>query len=166
MNPEPESHPDSVNFRLSEYLCERREDVIDEWMESVRSDPGIRTGKLDAVALKNHLPHLFDDLTQTLRRFGSESVAEQTVKDAESHGATRSQQGFGLAEMLREIMLLRAILIFHLNVFVEMNQDLGLAARLLSSTTLHRFLDEMAIDATENFLKEGGGGSTPLPFRL
>jgi len=164
--PEPEAHPDSVNARLAVNLYAHRDEIINEWLERVRGDPAIPTGTLTTEALKNHLPQLFDDLAETLRHYGSDRVAKQSGKDAENHGATRWRQGYELPEMLREIKHLRAILIHHLRVFEEMNQDFGLAARLFISSTLHLFLDELGIEATEQFLNEGGGKSKHLPFRL
>ena len=49
-------------------------------------------------------------------------------------------------------MHLRAILIYHLRQFEDLNPEFGMASRLFVSTTLHCFLDEMAIDATEEYL--------------
>ena len=127
---------------------------MNEWLERVRNDPAIPTGTLTTAALKDHLPQLFNDLTETLRRYGSEPVAEQSEKDAETHGAVRWQQGYDVAELLREIKHLRAILIYHLSVFEETNQEFGMGARLFVASTLHRFLDELGIDATTQFLNE------------
>ncbi len=84
-----EAHSESVNARLATYLNEQKESIISEWLVRVRGDISIPTETLSTDALKNHLPQLFDDLTQTLRRYGSDKVAEQTLKDAEDHGATR-----------------------------------------------------------------------------
>lgn len=124
-----------------------------EWRERVREDKAITaTQSLNTTALTNHLPEIFDDLIATLRRYGSETVAKQAVKDAEEHGATRRRQGYELPEMLRELKHLRAILIYHLRIFEDLSPDHGTAARLFISTTLHGFLDEMAIDATEEYL--------------
>jgi hypothetical protein len=119
----------------------------------VSGDPAIpATEALSTHAVQNHLPEIFDDLTASLRRYGSETVAKKAVKDAEDHGATRMRQGYQLTEMLRELKHLRAILIYHLRVFEDLNPDDGMVARLFISTTLHGFLDEMVIDATEEFL--------------
>jgi hypothetical protein len=79
-------------------------------------------------------------------------VAEQAVKDAEEHGYTRLRQGYELTEMLRELKLLRSVLIFYLRAFEDIHPEDGMAARLFTSTTLHAFLDDMAISATEEFL--------------
>ena len=153
MTSKTEAHPDSVNARFANHLALQKEAIIADWLERVRGDPAIiPTESLNTVALKNHLPQIFDDLTDTLRRYGSETVAEQAVRDAEEHGATRLRQGYELPEMLRELKQLRAVLIREVRAFEDMNPDDGMAARLFISTTLHAFLDEMAIDATEEYL--------------
>ncbi|MEQ1751204.1 MAG: RsbRD N-terminal domain-containing protein [Prosthecobacter sp.] len=153
MNLNPMAHPESVNGLLAIYLSAQKETIIAEWIERVRGDLTITaTDVLNSRALKNHLPELFDDLIETLRRYGSTIVASQTVKDAEDHGAVRSRQGYRLSEMLRELKHLRAVLIYHLRLFEEQNPDRGMAERLFVSTTLHGFVDEMAIHATEEYL--------------
>ncbi len=160
-----EAHPESVNGRLATYLNEQKESIIGEWLVRVRGDIKIRTDTLSTEALKNHLPVLFDDLTQTLRRYGSETVAEQSVKDAEEHGAMRWRQGYDIAEVLRELKHLRVVIIYSLCMFEELNPDYGMAARLFVTVSLHRFLDEMAIDATEQFVRADSGDdlSAPVP---
>ncbi|MFN0075315.1 MAG: RsbRD N-terminal domain-containing protein [Prosthecobacter sp.] len=151
--PTSETLPGSVNALLADYLSARKEAIINEWLERVRGDAAIiATETLNTKALKNHLPEIFDDLTDTLRRYGSEAVAEQTIKDAEEHGAARQQQGYELPEVLRELKHLRAILIYHMRVFEDIHAEFGMASRLFVATTLHRFLDEMAIDACEEYL--------------
>lgn len=153
MTLKPEAHPESVNGRFADYLATKKEEILVEWLKLVRSDPAIiATENLDTIALKNHLPQIFDDLIDTLRRYGCEVVAGQAVKDAEEHGATRLEQGYQLTEMLRELKQLRKVLIYQLCTFEDRNPDDGMAARLFISTTLNGFLDEMAIDATEEYL--------------
>ena len=151
----PEAHPDSVNGRLAKSLDSQRNDIMSEWLDRVRKDPAIPTDSLTLEQVRDHLPQLFDDLTATLNRYGSEVVAEQSEKDGEEHGAARWQQGFQLPEMLRELMHLRSILIHRLGLFESSNEDFGMVARLFVTTTLHGFLDRMGINATEQFLTQG-----------
>lgn len=151
----PRAHPDSVNGRLAGNLDSQRDDIITEWLDRVRKDPTIPTDSLTLEQVRDHLPHLFDDLTETLSRYGSKVVAEQAEKDGEEHGSARWQQGFELPEMLRELMHLRSILIHRLGLFESNNEDFGAAARLFVTTTLHGFLDRMGINATEQFLSQG-----------
>ncbi len=151
----PEAHPDSVNGRLARSLDSERNDIISEWLDRVRKDPDIPTDSLTLDQVRDHLPQLFDDLTDTLNRYGSEVVAERSERDGEEHGAARWQQGFQLPEMLRELMHLRSILINRLGLFESNNEDFGMVARLFVTTTLHGFLDRMGINATEQFLTQG-----------
>jgi hypothetical protein len=154
MKPEPKAaHPDSVNARLASYLCEHREPIMLEWLDRVRADREIPTGGLTTAQLKDHVPHLFNDLADTLRLYGSEAVAARSEEDAETHGDTRWEQGYELPDLLREIKHLRTILIYHLLAFEELNPDFGMVPRLFALSTLHRFLDNMAIDATVEFVK-------------
>lgn len=150
----PKAHPDSVNGRLAKCLDSQRDGIIDEWLEKVRKDPDIPTDSLTWEQVRDHIPQLIDDLTETLDRYGSEVVAEQAEKDGEEHGAARWKQGFELPEMLRELMHLRSILINRLGFFEAQNEDFGMIARLFVTTTLHRFIDRMAITASEQFMEQ------------
>lgn len=152
---ERKAHPDSVNGRLARSLGSQREEIIEEWLLRVGKDPAIPTESLTTEQVRDHLPQLFDDLTNTLSLYGSEAVAEKSEKDGEEHGAARWEQGFHLTEMLREIMHLRAILIHRLGLFESTNEDFGMVARLFVTTTLHGFLDQMGINATEQYLTQG-----------
>lgn len=153
-SPPEQAHPDSVNGRLADSLMSQKEDILSEWLQRVRADPAIPSETLTTSQLKDHLPQLFDDLTETLRRYGSAPVAEQAEEDAETHGAVRWQQGYDIAELLREIKHLRSILIYHLNIFGETNEEFGVASRIFVSSTIHQFLDDIGIGATTQYLDE------------
>lgn len=148
----PKAHPDSVNGRLARSLDSQRNDIVNEWLDKVRKDPDIPTDSLTWEQVRDHIPQLIDDLTGTLDRYGSEVVADQAEKDGEEHGSARWEQGFALPEMLRELMHLRSILINRLGLFESKNEDFGMVARLFVTTTLHRFIDRMAINASEQFM--------------
>jgi hypothetical protein len=154
MTPIHQAHPDSINSRFADNLAQNKEEIINEWLDRVRKDSTIPTETLDTVALKNHMPQLFDDLLKTLRFYGSKEVAEQSVKDAEGHGATRWRQGCDIIAILREIKHLRAVFIYHLRVFEELHDNFGLSERFFISSTLHGFLDDLAIHAGQQFLSE------------
>lgn len=164
--PKAEAHPDSVNGRLAASLDLQRDDIIHEWLDQVRRDPAIPTVSLTSEQVRDHLPQLFDDLTETLNRYGCGVVAEQSEKDSEEHGFARWNQGFELPEMLRELMHLRSILIHRLGLFEASNEDFGMVARLFVTTTLHRFLDRMGINATEQFLAQKSNESESPPAAI
>ena len=144
---------DNTTGRFATYLNDQKDPILTEWLGRVRADPAILvTDILNTDAIRNHLPEIFDDLTASLRNYGNDSVAKKTVVDAGEHGAARMRQGYELSEMLREIKHLRAILILHIRLFEEQNPDHDLPTRLILSTSLHSFLDQLMIDATEEFL--------------
>jgi hypothetical protein len=152
MEVETADHPGSVNLCLAEYLDGQKQVILNEWLQRVSSDATILpTRFLDDIAITNRLPALFDDLSATLRRYGSTRVAEQALRDAREHGATRSTQGYALCEVLREIKHFRSILLYHLRTFEDLHPDYGLAAMLFVSTIVHRFLDEVMIDTAREF---------------
>ena len=152
MSTSTEADGDSINGRLAEFLCGRKEEMIRSWMGRVQADPAIAAESLTTNQLRDNLPRLFDDLADTLLRYGSQDVADRSAKDAEKHGAERWLQGFELPQLLREIMHLRSIFIYYLRVFEEQHTDFGSAARLYAHTTVHEFLDHLGMEATERFL--------------
>jgi hypothetical protein len=152
MTTSKEADADSINGRLAEFLCSRKEEMIRSWMGRVQADRSIAAESLTTNQLRDNLPRIFDDLADTILRYGSEDVASRAAKDAEKHGAERWLQGFELPELLREVMHLRSIFIYYLRIFEEQHAEFGTAARLYAHTTVHEFLDELGIDATERFL--------------
>ena len=144
---------DSVNGRLADFLYARKEEIVRAWMARVQADHALPAESLTANQLRDHLPHLIDDLVDILRRYGTEDTTRRLIRDAEKHGAERWQQGYDPPQLLREVMHLRAVFIYHLRVFEETYAEFGTAARLFAHTTVHQFLDELAIDATERFLE-------------
>ena len=152
MSASREPEPDSINAQLADFLCARREEMIRTWIGRLHADTAFADEELTLNQLRDHLPRLFDDLAELLRCYGSEGAVRRTSRDAEKHGAERWQQGFTLAALLREIMHLRAVFIYHLRVFEESHAEFGTAARLFAHTTVHQFLDQIAIDATAEFV--------------
>ena len=57
----------------------------------------------------NHMPAISDDLTHTLRLYGSDAAAVQSVKDLGEHGSTRQRQGCELPDLQSETSLLSQI---------------------------------------------------------
>jgi hypothetical protein len=142
-----------VDELLADFLRARRDEIIRVWMDKVSADPAIHTGALTSAQLRDHMPRIIDDMAHAVRNHGREGATAQFDKDAEKHGAERWQQGFEVHELLREIMHLRAVFVYYLRVFEESHPDLGSTARLFVQATTHRFLDELAIEGTERFLR-------------
>jgi hypothetical protein len=149
---------DSVNVRLAAYLCQRRELIMLEWLDRVRADPKLANDSMTTLQVRDHVPSLFDDLADTLRTYPGTETTVRARKDAEAHGVTRWKEGYSLAEVLREIKHLRAVLIHHLAAYEDLNPEFGLVPRLFATSTIHAFLDELGLEAAETFAELGDVG--------
>ena len=96
--------------RLSAFgkrLAERRADILANWAARVDADPRLLTGaSLPLVQLHDHLAALLEDFEARLGIVGQ--AARQAAEgvqagDAAAHGLHRWQQGFDLAEVVREL---------------------------------------------------------------
>ena len=147
----PAAHPESINAQLAAYLTAQKDSILAEFQTRLRKADTIETDALTNSELRSHVPKILDDVTRELLHFGCEDAAKLTHHDALEHGAARWHQGFNLSELLRESGQLRTILIYYLCQFEEANPTYGFAARYFANSTLHRILDEVMIDAAQEF---------------
>ena len=63
----PNPSEQSIGVLLSVFLSDRREQITSEWIMAVHRDKKIETSEdLTHVQLKDHLPRLLDNLSDTL----------------------------------------------------------------------------------------------------
>ncbi len=135
---------------LAEFLDQRREAITAEWLRRVRLDREIPSAdELPREELLDHLPFLLDALIQGLR--GTPHATKETTRQSQVHGETRSQQNYRLGELLREVSILRNVLI---EAWVEFDLVAGQErhVQLESSTILHAILDGVIAESTEGFV--------------
>ena len=87
-------------------LQSRREAILDDWRARVLGDPKLVTGgSLPPAQLNDHLNALLEDFERQLCADGvsNEEAEKLQVGDAAAHGLHRWQQGFDLAELVREL---------------------------------------------------------------
>jgi signal transduction histidine kinase len=96
--------------RLSAFgrrLAERRADILANWAAKVDADPKLLTGaSLPLAQLHDHLTALLEDFEARLGMVGKaarQSAEDVQAGDAAAHGLHRWQQGFDLAEVVREL---------------------------------------------------------------
>ncbi len=86
---------------LADQLTERRDAILKAWRASVTADETLTSGdSLPHSQLNDHIPAVLEGFEEHLR---SESSDAERLGDAASHGLHRWQQGFGLAEVVREL---------------------------------------------------------------
>ncbi|GAB2627883.1 RsbRD N-terminal domain-containing protein [Novilysobacter erysipheiresistens] len=137
--------------RLAEYLQSHKDQVIREWITSVRWDPSVPSEALTKPEITDHLPNIFDAIVQAIRDECSNANVDQVQHLAARHTIVRWVQNYDLKAVLRELSLLRAGLIHHLSAFEDHAPDFGNEARRFTSTIVHRVLDDIVMDATQTY---------------
>jgi signal transduction histidine kinase len=89
---------------LAAHLGGRREAILEEWRRATEADPDLTTGaSLPRTQFRNHIPHLLDALARALRTPpGATAPKDGDPADGTEHGLQRWQQGYRLAEVVRE----------------------------------------------------------------
>jgi signal transduction histidine kinase len=101
----------AVLSSLTQYLRERHPQIIQAWINAVRNDSGIKSSRtISEPQLADHLPRLFNDLVDYLKSSAAEDCAEKTRQESRKHGNQRWHQGFQLNELLREIAIIRRLI--------------------------------------------------------
>lgn len=86
---------------LADLLTDRRDAILKAWRAAVSVDTTLTSGDaLPHAQLNDHIPAVLEGFEDQLR---SESSETERLGDAAAHGLHRWQQGFGLAEVVREL---------------------------------------------------------------
>lgn len=131
----------SAPFQLvSEFLDSRREPIIARWLVTVRRDPTIPSADdLPRAELLDHLPAMLGSLSDQLRGL---DPANDAKVNSQVHGEYRWGQNYTLAELLKELAVLRDILVAEFSDYFRQHADLiGTEIHLQAQQCLHRYLD-------------------------
>lgn len=151
---------------IADVLADRRDELLEGWLEATASQPFHRGRRERAVA--DHIPHLFDALIGLLQRAAPSSAAPGAPLDdpavlaaAREHAHVRVAQGLQAADVVAEFRLLRQeigrVLRFGLNDEAPTSDIIGAAllvndaldeATALGLTALTLYVEE----AREDFL--------------
>ena len=143
--------------RLSTFgkrLAERRTDILASWTARVEADPKLLTGaSLPLAQLHDHLSALLEDFEERLGIVGAaarEAAEETQAGDAAAHGLHRWQQGFDLAEVVRELGRLNETVVAEID---RCAAEPGLAGHDLS-TEVHRIWAAVYSVATSSSVEQ------------
>lgn len=152
-DPPPFQEKDELH-QFASFLTRQREQITERWMEEVKRSPKVESANpLDYHELADHLPKLFQDLADGLDSKGV--FEEETHDDAESHGRHRWQQDYSLGELLRELGIVRHMILVHgLDAFEDGSASLSRAGRRRIRECILRFFEETAAASTEQFVAE------------
>ena len=137
--------PDDVS-PFADFLDQRRKEITAEWLRRVRGDRKIPSADdLPREELLDHLPYLLDTIIKQLRGTPVDQVNSQ------SHGEIRWKQQYCLDEVLREISVLRNVLIEVLFRFYH-DTKAELKLQVQASDLLHACLDLTISNSTAGFV--------------
>jgi hypothetical protein len=101
----------AVVSSLAQHLTDRQLENIRTWLNAMRNDLEIKTARtISEPELAGHLSNLFDDLVDYLQNPGAEDSEKIVREEARKHGNQRWHQRYRLAELLREIAIIRRLI--------------------------------------------------------
>lgn len=91
-----------------------RDELVQNWVRTVRADQTIQSdADLSEGGLIDHVPVLLDEVCAMLR--ANEQPGLCNMYEARVHAYTRFRQGYRARDLVREVALLRVLLIKHIN---------------------------------------------------
>jgi signal transduction histidine kinase len=131
--------------RLTLLLRNNREELIRDWIARVRSDGKLwRAHDLTEVELRDYVPKLLEDLVDSLAKGTVSSAAEGpeigASESAKKHVRHRFEQKYELADVLRELGLIRAAII-------DLATREGVVLAGYEAQLVHSAIDEVMITA-------------------
>ena len=154
MQPTEAANPDEL-AELAAFIGDRREQMTERWMANVRADPEIPTANnLAPSQLADHLPALFDDLVKKLRHGRAHTHRDPAKDDAESHGTHRWKQGYDVEELLREIILIRQLVIDDCGQFMAESPAVRDAVITSAKRLIREFFDDLVVESVGQYVSE------------
>jgi len=152
--PQPSPEQQIVGCGLSNFLADRRQQIISEWMIGIRNDDHVpATDGLTVSQLKDHIPQLLDELNLTLTDAFSQEVKNRTAWQAARHGNIRWHQNYDVAQLIREIAALRTVLTYRLAEFQDEHMPNSYGKNgLFAMVVVHSFFDRVIRLSVEQFL--------------
>ena len=152
--PEPSPVQQIIGSHLSNFLADRRQQILADWLLGIREDERLpATDELTTSQLKDHIPNILDDLNRTLNDAFDQETKDRSARFAAYHGHIRWEQHYDIAQLIREIGALRTVLIHYLAEFQERRgpESVGHPG-LFAMVVLHTFFDRIIRHSVEQFL--------------
>jgi signal transduction histidine kinase len=144
---------------LAALLSDHRAEIVQRWKARVLGDPQVpEASHLAVPALEDHIPSLLDELIEALGPERTrEALASGTLRFgalvlSQMHGRDRQSCGYTLESAIRELSLLRGVLLeLVLNEADRERPENAITAATIAGVLLmHRAIDEcMAVSAAE-----------------
>jgi signal transduction histidine kinase len=141
---------------LADFLNSHKAEIIKSWVEAVDNDREIQTSNsLTYRQLVDHLPSLFDEMCDLLREHNDEALRADVQAESKVHGQHRWVHGYKVDELLREIEIIRKILLVDwVTTFGKENPNFGTTSKKRAKAILHDFFGDLTINSVKQFVVE------------
>lgn len=137
----------SLPAPLVDNICSHRGAITKAWLRALWNSPEFSTPEnISAPQLIKHLPNLFDDFADYLR----DDTAPQAEHDARVHGRYRWEQHFRIDEVLRELLVIRNIIIAEIDHYIREDECSSLQAH----RRVIRFFDDALLYSVSQFSEQ------------
>src|SRR3954464_1804089 len=142
--------------QFGQFIIENWQRITRHWVTMVDRSPEVpASDDLTYRQLVDHLPELCHELGSILKRPDVPAIRDQAARDASAHGRKRWQQGYNLAQLIREVCLIRNdMLDVWLDVFLRENSASSAESRTGICKLVMRFFDDLVIESTVQFASE------------
>ncbi|GAB7522049.1 sensor histidine kinase [Paraburkholderia sp. 2C] len=97
---------------FADHLREQRIDLTERWMKAVFNDADLsESDRLTYEQLADHVPAILEELCSALEDQDLDQVEPSIERNAKLHGRLRWKQGYRIDELVRELDLLRQVLL-------------------------------------------------------
>ncbi|MGB7084415.1 MAG: sensor histidine kinase [Phormidesmis sp.] len=136
---------------LGQSLLDKVDEIIDIWVEEVRRDEDIGSNKgLAYEAIHDGLPDVLSAVATLLTNSFSDQE-DDLEYEALDHGAVRAEQGFDIAEVVREYRTLRNVLL----TVLEPDLKTGSVGEVLTAVRqIDNVLDDVVLLSLESYVKQ------------
>jgi signal transduction histidine kinase len=146
-----------VAAKLADHLRAEREAVTEHWIEAVRASSEIPSAqKLSHGELSDHLPELFDNLVEYVHTSAGCDARRRVIQASRQHGNRRWDQGYNLAELLRELgtvhrLIIRDVIRTSASSFPHWGSELEEADEVISA-----FFEDALVGSAEQYVQNFG----------
>ncbi|MDQ8203998.1 sensor histidine kinase [Pelagicoccus sp. SDUM812003] len=112
---------------LADHLRQNRSDILQRWQNRARSDRSLNVATtLSSKEFLDHIPDILDALDTQLRNAELENACDAATRhreELEAHGLSRWQQGFTIAQVVRDWNHLRCAILDELSRAVTLQPE-------------------------------------------
>jgi hypothetical protein len=131
-----------TSTELADRIEKHIPDLTSVWIEAVRAEPRIQSdSELSEDGLRNHIPAVIEEICEMLHSGKHPDVTN--TREARVHAYVRFRQGYRARELVRELSLLRLVLLDHISSgLFGASASLDIEAYIEVTRIINLYIDE------------------------